>query len=366
MIGLALSGGGSRAMAFHLGCLRALNDLGLLERVGVISTISGGSVIGAYYAYTPQKSFSEFDADVCRFLRKGFQWSIAWELAKPWNLIWCGTNMVASKLSVALSKVAGSEPVVRRYPSRTDMFYKVLHREVFGDLKLNSPRRQNIDLVVGACELRKGSAFRFSNTKSGDWRHGELVNSDVDVSFAVAASAAYPIFLPPFDRTWRFHKAGTETDHRVLITDGGVYDNLGLQVLEPGRDPNVSLHTFPCEYLIVCNAGQGQEAGASVPFGFLPRVARSFEIVHRRVQDSAMHRLHQLKESGQIKGFVLPYLGQQDSSLPWKPTDLISRSEVIGYPTDFGAMSDEWIAKLSARGEQLTRMLVGQYLGHIV
>ena len=28
MIGLALSGGGSRAMAFHLGCLRALNDMG--------------------------------------------------------------------------------------------------------------------------------------------------------------------------------------------------------------------------------------------------------------------------------------------------------------------------------------------------
>ena len=55
MIGLALSGGGSRAMAFHLGCLRALNDLGLLERVGVLSTISGGSLIGAYYAYTPHK-----------------------------------------------------------------------------------------------------------------------------------------------------------------------------------------------------------------------------------------------------------------------------------------------------------------------
>ena len=34
-IGLALSGGGSRAIAFHLGCLRALNQLGLLDRVSV-------------------------------------------------------------------------------------------------------------------------------------------------------------------------------------------------------------------------------------------------------------------------------------------------------------------------------------------
>ena len=53
MIGLALSGGGSRAMAFHLGCFRALEDLGLLEKDGVLSTISGGSVFGAYYAYSP-------------------------------------------------------------------------------------------------------------------------------------------------------------------------------------------------------------------------------------------------------------------------------------------------------------------------
>ena len=49
-IGLALSGGGSRAIAFHLGCLRALHDLGILNRVQILSTVSGGSVIGALYA----------------------------------------------------------------------------------------------------------------------------------------------------------------------------------------------------------------------------------------------------------------------------------------------------------------------------
>jgi len=106
-----------------------------------------------------------------------------------------------------------------------------------------------------------------------------------------------------------------------MLTDGGVYDNLGLQVLEPSRNPEVSLHTFPCEYLIACNAGQGQESGeGGIPIGFLTRVKRSFEVVHRRVQDSTMHRLHHLKEAGLLKGFVLAYLGQQDSQLPWKPS----------------------------------------------
>ena len=47
VIGLALSGGGSRAAAFHLGCLRALHDRDLLRRVRVISVISGGRCGGS-------------------------------------------------------------------------------------------------------------------------------------------------------------------------------------------------------------------------------------------------------------------------------------------------------------------------------
>src|SRR5579864_796576 len=75
-IALALSGGGSRAMAFHLGCLRALHDRGLLEKVRVVSTVSGGSVIGACLAYW-DVDFAEFDRRIVGILRKGFNWSIA-------------------------------------------------------------------------------------------------------------------------------------------------------------------------------------------------------------------------------------------------------------------------------------------------
>lgn len=366
MIGLALSGGGSRAIAFHLGCLRALNDLGLLDKVGVLSTISGGSVIGAYYAYTPQKSFREFDADICRFLRNGFQKSILMEMAKPGNLILSVVSLVASNVDMLSSKLLDKEHSIPQYPTLTDMLYKVLKRDLFSGLKMSSARRNNIDVVIGACELITGSAFRFGNDKSGDWRHGAMANWDVDLALAVSASAAYPILLPAFDRKWKFMKNGKDAYHRVLITDGGVYDNLGMQVLEPGRNPNVSIHSFPCNYLIICNAGHGQDAGSKMSSGFLPRVSRSFEIVHRRVQDSAMHRLHQLKQAGQIKGFAMPYLGQQDTLLPWPTTNLVPRSDVVNYPTDFAPMSNEWIEKLAGRGEQLTRGLVDYYLSEIL
>jgi NTE family protein len=78
-----------------------------------------------------------------------------------------------------------------------------------------------------------------------------------------------------------------------------------------------------------------------------------------------MQRLHALKQNRLIKGFALPYLGQQDTSLPYKQPGLIPRAQVIGYPTNFSAMSREWIDKLSGRGEQLTRLLVPRYLGDI-
>ena len=44
-IALVLSGGGIRAMVFHLGVLKLLAERGLLERVERISTVSGGSLL---------------------------------------------------------------------------------------------------------------------------------------------------------------------------------------------------------------------------------------------------------------------------------------------------------------------------------
>ncbi len=48
-IGLALSGGGFRAAFFHLGVLARLAELGLLRRIEVVSTVSGGSIVGAAF-----------------------------------------------------------------------------------------------------------------------------------------------------------------------------------------------------------------------------------------------------------------------------------------------------------------------------
>ena len=63
-------------MAFHLGCLRALYDRDLLSQAEVISTVSGGAVIGAMYAYSDDP-FEEFERRVRATLRRGFARGIA-------------------------------------------------------------------------------------------------------------------------------------------------------------------------------------------------------------------------------------------------------------------------------------------------
>ena len=70
-IGLALSGGGYRAAAYHMGTLNALNKLGILSKVDVISSVSGGSIIAAYYALHSEEDYKKIAADFSVKLRKG-------------------------------------------------------------------------------------------------------------------------------------------------------------------------------------------------------------------------------------------------------------------------------------------------------
>src|SRR5258705_10811805 len=46
-IALCLSGGGYRAMLFHLGALWRLNEVGLMKKLVRVSSVSGGSITAA-------------------------------------------------------------------------------------------------------------------------------------------------------------------------------------------------------------------------------------------------------------------------------------------------------------------------------
>lgn len=376
-IGLALSGGGSRAIAFHLGCLRALNDLDLLTRLQVLSSVSGGSILAGMYAYTSD-SFQEFDSRVVQLLRSGLVGDIARAWCSPTSLMGNAASL-ATNVPVSLLRTVShflprsivtssglldpSSPPPQRYFSRSEAFRTALAERLFGERRVEDVQREGLQVVINATELRTGSAFRFGSRESGCWRFGLIPPRDAILADAIAASAAYPAFLPALDREYVFRKRDQSGERqRVLLTDGGVFENLAVSPMEPNRSESVSSNVFRPKFIIACDAGAGLLDDDSFPMWWPTRMHRSFLTTFRKAQDATRKRLHQIASTGEIAGFVLSYLGQNDRALPWQPADLPTRDQVYGYPTNFSAMADADIHLLTARGEQLTRLLLAHYL----
>lgn len=383
-IGLALSGGGSRAIAFHLGCLRALNKLNLLDRIQVVSSVSGGSVIAALYAYS-DGPFEEFEEQVISILQDGLDKDILKEYIKPKNLFSSlGTFLIAGLASLALDflsflfkiiQVCGffrltenklSKISLNRWHSRTNVFENVLNQKLFFNKTINQISKPDLDVVINATELRTGTSFQFSNRNTGCWRFGKIENADITVAKGVAASASYPALLPALFETFQFKKNENKQTETVILTDGGVYENLGVNCLEPTNNPDYNTNAFKVDYIFCCDAGPGQFSGETKPFWWWSRMSQAFEITFRQVQIATYGKLHRFKENGDLSGFILSYLGQQDGVLPMVIENLVTRDEVKKYPTDFSIMPESMIEKISLRGEQLTNALVKYYCSELL
>jgi predicted acylesterase/phospholipase RssA len=356
-IGLALSGGGSRAIAFHLGCLRALHDRGLTDRVKALSCVSGGSVIGAMWAYS-DGDFERFEAAVLELLAAGLQWQIIGKAIFSNNLArTAASTMLYGAGSARRRLPMGSDARPIRRFSRTHVFCELLQDKLFGDTKLAGCRHADFDVVINSCDLRTGSAARFGSAGSAIGR--TRISEDIQVATAVAASAAYPLLLPTLNLDLAI-EGREDTKTRAILSDGGIYDNSGVSCFDPRFDPSTPIGHFEVDYVIACDAGAGRLTEA-YPAWMKGRVFRAFSASYRKAQDATRARLHAMSESGEIAGFLMPYLGQREASLPYIPSDLVLRDSVVDYPTDFAPMSRRDTERLSLRGEQLTRMLIERW-----
>jgi NTE family protein len=384
-IGLALSGGGSRAIAFHLGCMRALHDRAILDKIAVLSGVSGGSVIAALYAYGDE-SFEAFESRIEAVLSKGMVWGIARHtffspetpriilaiaLAGTAALIGRIVQIATFLLSLfGLRRVLMPElaqhilDLIPRFASRTTAFERHLAHSYFGQKRMDAVARSGLAVVLNAAELRTETAFRFGSGESGCWRFGRLMETP-RVATAVAASAAFPALLPAIDRRLEFINQGERSTHRAVITDGGVYDNHGVSCMLPGRSSEFSTNALPVDFIIACDAGAGIPTGARRPYFWPARMLATMLTIHRRTQTMSQNLLHRMAANGEIQGFVMPFLGQDDSRLPYRPGDLVTREETFDYPTDFSPMLDRDIRRLGKRGEQLTAVLIEAYASHL-
>ncbi len=350
-IGLALSGGGFRATMFGLGALRALHDRGVLGDVTVVSGVSGGSLLAAMWAYGPD-SFAEFDTSVTSLVTAGLQWEIARRAAAP--------RAVLADAASLTRAVAGKPFGGKRSFTRTEALVLALAARPFGRRQLHDVTRPGLATVLSATDLATGNAVRFGSAVSSLSPVGDITDP-VPVANAVAASAAFPVLLPHLSRTYTFIRRDGTTERRALLmTDGGVYDNLGITPLLPRRSAAHTSHVYGLDYIIAVDAGQGRLVRAAP--SFMPgRLSRSFQIAYRRAQDGSRARLNEAVGAGAIQGFVHAYLATRDERLPIPLADLVPCDAVVRYPTDFARMAPDSLHLIATRGEQLTRILIECY-----
>jgi NTE family protein len=216
-IALCLSGGGYRAMLFHLGALWRLNDLGYLRKINRISSVSGGSITSGVLAV----SWSQLTFDSLG-VSTNFN-----------SLVVAQVRKMADKTIDIGSMLRG----ILSFGSIGDKIANAYSRSLFGEKTLqdmpDEPR-----FVINATNVQSGALWRFSKPFMWDYRVGEVKNPKIKMAVAVAASSAFPPLLSPvilrLNSSGFTPGSGKDLQHepftsRVVLTDGGVYDNLGLE-----------------------------------------------------------------------------------------------------------------------------------------
>lgn len=217
---LALSGGGFRATLFHCGALMRLNELGWLTKVTRISSVSGGSITsGMLAAAWPRLSvengvITNLEAVVIKPLRE-FCTRAVDTMAVGWGALLPGVTI--------------GDILARAYD------------DLFNGISLqNLP--DTPQFVFNATNLQTGRLVRLQKVRLAEYTIGEILNPNIRLAVAVAASSAFPPVLSPVEievepSTWQelegtIHHGDPAFTRLLSLTDGGVYDNLGLETVD--------------------------------------------------------------------------------------------------------------------------------------
>lgn len=238
-IGLALSGGGFRALVFHIGVLARLAEENQLENVTYISTVSGGSLAaGLIFA---ENNYAWPDSET--YLQK----------ILPRVKEQITTNGLKSPLLIRQLK-----RIFTVFDTRADDIAALL-KEGWNINKSLHELPKNPRWMINATCFETGKNWRFERFRMGDYLFGYSYDTEFPLADAVASSAAFPGLIGPYKLDTRKHawfeyidkkdemeapeahqtrKTRTITPQfeQVHLWDGGVYDNLGLEPLHSFMD----------------------------------------------------------------------------------------------------------------------------------
>ena len=337
-VALCLSGGGYRAMLFHVGTLWRLNELGYLAELGCVCSVSGGSIAAAVLGL----HWDELEFEPGRTGRVAV------------NL---GDHLVDPIRAFARHTVDGwaiFAGLMLPWVSVGDRVAANYRKHLFGDATLQDlpDKRRGPEFVIKATNLQSGVLWRFSRAQAADYRVGRIRRPQIPLADAVAASSAFPPFLGPMrlrfseddyaprGRGEDLHEPPFTT--RPTLTDGGVYDNLGQEVAWRS-----------CRTVLISDGGVTKPSDGNL--GPIPWRWRDWPTQMMRVGKTVDGQVRSLRKRRALAGFTAvpgskehrygAYWSicsdieryQLDSSLPVSPPIV---AELAGVRTRLGKLDD--------------------------
>jgi predicted acylesterase/phospholipase RssA len=241
-VGLALSGGGSRAAVFAAAVMKELERLRVLPQVDVLSAVSGGALPAAAYALDGYRGL-DFQNGFLEQIGQNFQQ----EILGPWYVA------PATLLRYKLTQAIPAQRVIQVLDE------KIFRGATFADLNPSKPA-----LLLNSTDALTGEPFVISD-EAFSALHRSL--APVSVAQAVYMSAAYPGVMEPvplYDGQVKSNQADRPV---ALIYDGGPSDNLGLRtlmrVLDQAVEARPVAELFPRGCLVISIDATGRMADGS-------------------------------------------------------------------------------------------------------
>jgi len=268
-------------MLFHVGVLMRLNELGMLPKLYRISSVSGGSITAGVLAL--QWSKLNFDAN-------GIAANLRQVVVQP---LFDFANVTVDEGAILggllTPGVSISNKVVAAY--KKHLFGEATLQDLPDDLQKRGPR-----FVLNATSVQTGTLWRFSRPFMADYSVGMVRSPTLPLAVAVAASSAFPPFLSPlvydFDATLFDQEVPPSPEfsdpqyrERLVLTDGGVYDNLGIET-----------NWKRYRHILVSDAGQ-KMGGETAP-------KRDWPLHVKRVLDVVDNQVRSLRKRQIVEAFL--------------------------------------------------------------
>ena len=294
-IDLALSGGGFRAVLFHLGMVACLRDAGELRRLRSVAAVSGGSILAGHllvrwedYTHPDVDRFASAATELIQFTQRGIRNRIVRRL--PWIMLAAHVPFKSLKPHWLLDS---SSALLGRYYDRY-LFGGALLSELTGAGRpLVRFVATNVTDAGLTCFSQHGYEFVDVDSTGS---HSPFHTNSLPLSLAVTASSAYPALFPPLaiGEEDSGCPPGAFNPNPQLFTDGGVIDNLGIEALRLHGGPDARL-------LVLSDAGTSSMHAFGRPSSGLVRTGlRAADLMMFRIRQLSLLRSNLLLDAASV------------------------------------------------------------------